>query len=176
MPMRWPRPATTPARRRLFRGRVRPSRRNHCWMVFIVFSRLVVLAGNASSLRQGETCGYRGTPWLDPGGGEGEPQGFLTWPSEARGPRQPRRAYLDEVVSDKYALAVAVVLIAISGRRVRGGMGRCPAGEEPETVFGGAARFGCVGGQRVRILSRRGQRQRLVGQLEGADLGVVEPL
>jgi hypothetical protein len=36
-------------------------------MLFIVFSRLVVLAGNASSLRQRETCGYRVTPRLDPG-------------------------------------------------------------------------------------------------------------
>jgi len=63
-------PATTPARRRLCRGRVRPSRRNHRWMLFIVFSRLVVLAGNASSLRQRESCGYRGTPWIDPGGQE----------------------------------------------------------------------------------------------------------
>jgi hypothetical protein len=40
-------------------------------MLFIVFSRLlVVLAGNASSLQRDGTCGYRGTPRLDPGAEE----------------------------------------------------------------------------------------------------------
>src|SRR3954470_2071274 len=36
-------------------------------MLFIVLSRLALFAGNASSLRQREGCGYRGTPGLDPG-------------------------------------------------------------------------------------------------------------
>jgi hypothetical protein len=54
-------------------------------MLFIVFPRLVVLAGNASTLRQGETCGYRGTPRLDPGA----EQESLRVPDAAQGGSRP---------------------------------------------------------------------------------------